>query len=334
MGSGKHVVTSNKEVIAKHGMDFLKIAREKNVNLYFEAAVGGGIPVVHALKNSLAANNISKVVGIMNGTTNFILSKMSQDGAEFETVLKEAQALGFAEADPSDDVDGYDVAYKLSILASIAFNTHFKYEDIYFEGIRKITARDIDVARKMGNVIKLIAYGKEHDNGVELRVHPVMISESHPLAGVNGCFNAVFIEGDSVGETMFYGQGAGELPTASAVVGDVLDIVMHWELPHSHPSIATNFSEKKALPICDTFSEFCLRIKVKDEPGVLGAVSGACGKSGVSIKSIEQQEPVAGHAELVIVTHRFAEKLLQAAVKDIDSLKSVVEVSSLIRVGL
>lgn len=332
--NGKHVVTSNKEVIAKHSEEFLAIARSKGVNLYYEASAGGGIPIIHALKNSLSANNIKKIFGILNGTTNYILTKMSSEGASFDTVLKEAQRLGYAEANPANDVEGTDVAYKLSILASIAFNSHFSYNQIHTEGIRQISAADIKAAREQGYVIKLVAIGKERADGqVELRVHPVMIEKTHPLANVNDSFNAVFVEGDYVGETMFYGRGAGELPTASAIVGDIMDIAMAREIPHSHPSISTNFSQKKVLPMSDTSSEFYLRLEVEDEVGVLATIAAICRDAHVSIKTVHQT-PEANVAEIVIITHSVRESSMQTALKKIEELDAVARVCTLIRVGL
>ena len=333
--NGKHVVTSNKEVIAKHGQEFIQLANENNVNVYYEAAVGGGIPIIQGIKNCLSANDTKEVFGIMNGTTNYILSKMYAEGADFDAVLKEAQDLGFAEADPTSDVDGYDVAYKLAILGSIAFNTHFKYEDIYFEGIRNISADDIKIAKSLGYVIKLVAIGVAHeDERVELRVHPAMIEENHPLANVNGSFNAVFVKGNYVDDTMFYGHGAGELPTASAVVGDIMDIAMQSELKSSHPSMNTNFTEKKVVPIGEVTSEYCFSLQVKDETGVLAAVTRACSDAGVSIESIQQKKPEDGLAELIIITHEVKESAMQEALETIKGNDSVVSLNSFIRVGL
>lgn len=333
--NGKHVVTANKEVIAKHGHAFLEIARQQGVNLYYEAAVAGGIPILHGLKNSLAANNITKIVGIMNGTTNYILTQMYQHGAEFSDVLAEAQKLGFAEADPTDDIDGFDVAYKLSILAGIAFNSAFSYEDIHFEGIRPITAREIEIARKLGYVIKLVAIGNEHPDGrVELRVHPVMMDEWHPLAGVNHAFNAVFVEGNYVGQTMFYGPGAGMCPTASAIVGDLMDIAMHRELKTSHPSANTNFTRKPVMPFGEIESQYYFRLTVADKPGVLAAIAHACGEFSVSIQSVEQKQPIDNAAELIIITHKVRESFLQQALAVIRELDAVESVHALIRVGL
>lgn len=334
LGNGKHVVTSNKEVIAKHGASFLKLARENGVNLYYEAAVGGGIPIIHGLKNCLSANNIQEIVGIMNGTTNFILTKMAQEGAEFEAVLKEAQAAGYAEADPTADVDGYDVAYKLAILGSIAFNTHFSYEDIYFEGIRNIAREDIKIAGEMGYVIKLVAIGVEREDGrVELRVHPTMIPVDHPLAGVNHTFNAVFVKGNYIDECMFYGHGAGMLPTASAVVADIMDIAMAADLEGSHPSITTDFRKREVVPIGEVESEYYLRLQVKDQLGVLGSIAKICAENQVSIKTV-QQHVRNGEAAIELITHRVRESAMQEAIARIRELDTILGVASLLRVGL
>ena len=334
--AGQHVVTSNKEVIAKHGREFLELARQHGVNVYYEAAAGGGIPIVHSLKNCLAANNIQRIYGIVNGTTNFILSKMHDEGADFSEVLREAQSMGFAEADPTADVDGYDVAYKLSILASISFNTHIRYEDIHFEGIRAVAAADIRAARQVGYVIKLLAIGIKHANGdIELRVHPTMIPAGHPLAGVKGSFNAIFVVGDYVDETMFYGRGAGQLPTASAIVGDIMDIAMAHELNRAHPSLFTDFGACRIRPMGEIRSEYYLRLTVKDEIGVLAAVSEVCRDTAVSIKSVQQRVlDDAGEAELLLITHEVRESDMQVAVGRFQALPSVCAVNTLIRVGV
>lgn len=331
----KHVVTSNKEIIAKHGPEFIETARKNGVNIYYEAAVAGGIPIIHALKNCLAANNIQKVFGIMNGTTNFILTHMTQNGAEFDDVLKEAQRLGYAEADPTNDVDGFDVAYKLSILASIAFNAPFSYQDIHFEGIRNITKSATSVATELGYVIKLLAIGIEHDHGeVELRVHPVMIDRDHPLAHVNGSFNAVFVKGNYVDETMFYGPGAGELPTASAVVGDIMDIAMNPDAKGSHPSIKTDFSQKRIRPMGEVESEYFIQMTVEDHAGVLAGVTRVLGDYEVSILSVDQKLKGSEKAEIDMVTHLVKEADMQAALLEIKALEAVISVDSIIRVGI
>jgi homoserine dehydrogenase len=330
---GKHVVTSNKEVIAKYGREFIALAAQNKVNILFEASAGGGIPIINVLTKALAGNNIRRIYGIVNGTTNYILTKMYRENAELAAALKEAQALGYAEADPTNDIDGYDVVYKLSILASLAFNSHFAYQDIYREGIREISAVDIALAREFGYVIKLLAIGIAHGaKNVELRVHPVMIPQRHPLATVNDAFNAVFVEGDCVGETMFYGRGAGELPTASAVIGDLVDLALH-DTGDTNPALHFNFTRKKIVPIGSITSEYFVRLKVKDEPGVLAAVSKICANNQVSIKAVQQKD-AAGTAHLVIITHLVQEAPLQKAIRQIGALKQVLEVSSVIRAGL
>lgn len=331
----KHVVTSNKEVLAKHGQEFIALAVQNKVNIMFEASAGGGIPIINALTKALAGNNIKRIFGIVSGTTNYILTKMSQEQAEFSDVLKEAQAFGYAEADPTNDVNGHDVVYKLSILAGLAFNSHFLPEDIYCEGIRKVSPVDIALAREFGYVIKLLAIGIAHnDQKIELRVHPVMVPEQHPLANVNDTFNAVFVEGDFVGETMFYGRGAGELPTASAVIGDLLDIALHYEIDGASPALSFNFTKKKIMPIGEIFSKYFIRLRVKDKTGVLAAVSKVCADNKVSIKTVKQKDASGVEAALVIITHTVKEAALQAAVKQMSALSQVLEVSSVIRVDL
>lgn len=333
--AGKHVVTSNKEVIAKHGREFLKLARQHKVNINFEASAGGGIPIINALNRALAGNNIKRIFGIVNGTTNYILTKMYQENAEFSTVLTEAQNLGYAEADPTNDVDGHDVAYKLSILAGLAFNAHFEYKDIYAEGIRNISAKDIAIAREFGYVIKLLAIGIAHDDKhVQLRVHPVMIKTDHPLAAVNDAFNAVFVEGDCVGETMFYGRGAGSLPTASAVVGDIIDIALTYDMRVTNPALNFDFAERKLIPIGEVSSKYFIRLTVQDKPGVLAKISAICGKYAVSLKSVQQKESTGVETELVMITHSVKEAAMQQTIKELNELDVVLAVNSLIRAGL
>ncbi|MDR2431189.1 MAG: homoserine dehydrogenase [Candidatus Margulisbacteria bacterium] len=331
----KYVVTSNKEIIAKYGLELRELAVRNKVNILFEASAGGGIPIINALAGALAGNNIRRIYGIVNGTTNYILTRMHEAGAGFAEALKEAQALGYAEADPTNDVDGCDVAYKLSILAGLAFDSHFNYEDIYREGIRRVSAVDIALAREFGYVLKLLAVGVAHGGDqVELRVHPVMVPQSHPLAAVNDAFNAVFVEGDCVGETMFYGRGAGELPTASAVVGDLIDIALHYGLDGVNPALHFQPARKKLVPVGETYSKYFIRLKVRDETGVLAAVSRVCSDHQVGIKTVQQKDASGIETELVIITHAVKEAALQAAVGQISALGQVVEVSSVIRAGL
>jgi homoserine dehydrogenase len=331
--NGKHVVTSNKEVIAKHGEEFLTLAKKNNVNIFYEAVVGGGVPIIHSLKKCLAANKILEFYGIVNGTTNYILSKMTKEGRDFADVLKEAQDLGYAEADPTADVDGYDAAYKLSILAFTAFHKFVSYKNIHFEGIRKITAKDIQMADNFGYEVKLLAIGRESGGQLELKVHPLMISKDHPLAAVQDSYNAIYVIGDSIGETMFYGRGAGELPTASAVVGDIVDIAMHFDIDSTEATL-TDYFKHKVKPIGESSSQFFLRLAVKDQPGVLARISSIFGKQKVSIKLVRQQDSQGKNAELVIVTHEVKEKLMQKALVQIAKLAAVKKVESVIRVGL
>jgi homoserine dehydrogenase len=367
--AGKHVVTANKELIAKQGPGLLALARRHNVTLHFEASSCGGIPVIHALGQSLAVNRFQKLLGIVNGTTNFILTKMHREGAEFAAVLAEAQRLGYAEADPSADVDGHDAAYKLSILAAMAFDSHFDYRQIHTEGIRNVSARDIAIAKEYGYVIKLLAIGVAHaDDRVELRVHPVMVQSSHPLAAVNDAFNAVFAHGNYVGDVMFYGRGAGQLPTASAIVGDIIDLAMHQSHGGSSPRMNFGLEQRAIVPMGEVKSPFYLRLDVIDRPGVLAAITKIFGDCGVSISAVTQeprplavgvsspsetitphpargasrplpasqgevssQEAVGEAVELVIFTHEVAESAFQQAVAGIGKLDVVVGVRSLIR---
>ncbi len=330
--AGKHVVTANKELLAKKGPELLALARQKNVTLHFEASACGGIPVIHALGQSLAVNRFERLYGIVNGTTNFILTKMHREGAEFDQVLREAQALGYAEADPTADVDGHDATYKLAILASLAFNTAVDYQEIHTEGIRGISARDIELAKEYGYVIKLLAIGIAHsEDSVELRVHPMMIRHDHPLAAVNDSFNGVFARGNHVGDVMFYGRGAGQMPTASAILGDIIDIAMH----HAQGGVSgrMNFGsrKKKVIPMGEVQSKFYLRLEVRDRPGVLASIARVFGECEVSIAGVKQKEATGKEAELVILTHEVRESAMQKAVAEVGKLDVVLGVRSMLR---
>jgi homoserine dehydrogenase len=332
LSAGKHVVTANKELIAKKGPELIALARQHGVTLHFEASSCGGIPVIHAFGQSLAANRFEKLLGIVNGTTNFILTKMHRDGAELGDVLAEAQRLGYAEADPTADVDGHDAAYKLSILAAMAFDSHFDYREIHTEGIRKISARDIAIAKSYGYVIKLLAIGAAHaDDRVELRVHPVMVPKDHPLAAVNDSFNAVFARGNYVGDVMFYGRGAGQLPTASAIVGDIIDLAMHQAGGGTSPRMSFGTQKKAVVPMGEVKTQFYLRLDVKDRPGVLAAIAKVFGDCGVSISAVAQEEAKSESVELVIFTHEVSEAAFQKAIGLIAKLDVVVGVRSMIR---
>lgn len=331
--AGKSVVTANKDLIAAHGKELFEAASRYGVDLYFEASVAGGIPIIRPLKECLAGNRIKQIMGIVNGTTNYILTKMTDQGSQFADVLKEAQDLGYAEADPTADVGGFDAARKIAILASIAFNTRVTDQDVYVEGITGITALDIAFAKEMGYVIKLLGITKEENNEVEVRVHPVMIPKNHPLAAVNDVYNAVFVEGDAVGKTMFFGRGAGELPTASAVVGDIVAIARNMRFECRGRLSCTCFNDKRIKPIGEVSSNFYLRLTVVDRPGVLANIASVLGNQNVSIATVIQKRTNAqGIAKLVLVTHRVKEKDLRDAMAIISGLSCVATVESIIRV--
>lgn len=333
LSSGKNVVTSNKEVIAKHGLHFTTLAEKNGCSILYEAAVGGGIPILHAVRNSLSANKIEKVFGIVNGTTNYILTKMTDSGADFAATLKEAQELGYAEADPKNDVEGYDVAYKLAILAGLAFRCHVDYRDIYREGITKVTPDDIAAAKHFNYSIKMTAIGMRRDGKLELRVHPVMIRNTHPLASVNDAFNAIYIRGGSVGDVMFYGQGAGEMPTASAVVGDIMNLAFRKQDGFFEDS-RYDLRPLPVMPIDECVTSFFIRYTVTDEPGVLAAVSTVFAKNKVSILSIQQVDAAGGQASITAITHPVEEKNMKDALAEMGKLACVKEICSVIRVGL
>lgn len=332
INSGKHVVTANKELVAKHGTELLDLAAENGVDLYFEASVGGGIPIIRSLKESLTANKIEEIMGIVNGTTNYILTKMTQEGVAFSDVLAEAQKRGYAEADPTADVEGYDAAYKLSILSAIAFSSRININDIYLEGISEVTQEDISYAQELGYVIKLLAIGKNVDGKIEARVHPTMIPNNHPLASVNDVFNAVFVKGDAVGELMYYGRGAGSMPTGSAIVSDVIDIARNIKHDANTRIACSCYQKKELKPMEEVSSKFYLRLGVIDKPGVLATVASILSENDVSIESVIQQGETQAVVPLVLVTHQVTEGDIQEALKEIKELKEVKEVSSLIRV--
>lgn len=329
---GKHIVTANKELLANHGKEILELAREKGVDVFFEASVGGGIPIIHPLKEGLIGNKILKVMGIVNGTTNYILTKMADTNSSYEVALKEAQERGYAERDPSADVEGCDAAAKIAILASIAFNSRVTAKDVFTEGITSVTPQDIMYARELGYVIKLIALAKEENGEIDVRVHPTMISSEHPLASVKGVNNAIFVEGDSVGEVMFYGPGAGSLPAASAVVGDILGIALNLCYGGSGKIGCTCFETKKIKPIGEITSSFYLLIDVVDKPGVLAKIAKAFGENNVSLASVIQKGPRGANAELMFITHQTKESNLRQALSTIKELEVVNRICNVIRV--
>ncbi|RKO66864.1 homoserine dehydrogenase [Desulfofundulus salinus] len=329
---GKSVVTANKDMIALHGKELFATAAASGAGLLFEGSVAGGIPIIRPLKQCLAANRIQEIMGIINGTTNYMLSKMTREGVDFDRALREAQAKGYAEADPTADVEGLDAARKLAILASIAFNSRITLNDVYVEGISKITARDIAYARELNYVIKLLAIAKETPEGIEVRVHPTMIPQNHPLASVNDVFNAIFVRGDAVGDTMFYGRGAGELPTGSAVAADIMDAARH--ILYKVPGFigCTCYDEKPIKPMAMTESKFYIRLMVADRPGVLASIAYAFGDKEVSLASVIQKHTDGDRAEIVMVTHRVREQNLQDALRLVGCLSSVDRIASCIRV--
>jgi len=329
--SGKSLVTANKDMIALHGKRLFEAADLSGRDLFFEASVAGGIPIIKPLKECLAANRITQLIGIINGTTNYMLSRMSKEGLGFQEALHEAQSLGYAEADPSSDVEGYDAARKLTILASIAFNTRLRLDQVYVEGITRVTAEDIAYAANLNYVVKLLAIARESSDGVEVRVHPALLPKNHPLASVNDVYNAIFVTGDAVGDVMFYGRGAGELPTASAVVADVMNASRN--LVRNVPGMisCTCFEEKPIKPMGFTIAKYYIRINVADKPGVLASIAFIFGKYEVSLASVIQQT-AGDFAQLVLVTHKVLEKNLQDALLEIKELPVVNEVSNVIRV--
>lgn len=329
---GKHVVTANKDLMAMHGHELLELAGEHHCDLLFEAAVAGGIPIIRPLKQCLAGNNITEIMGIINGTTNFILTKMKEDGMDFGEALQLATDLGYAEADPTADIEGYDAGRKLAIMASIAFHTSVTFDDVFTEGITKITAKDMRYAKEMGCSIKLLGIAKNTETGIEVKVHPTMIPENHPLAVVNDSFNAVFVHGDAVDDAMFYGRGAGALPTGSAVVGDIMDVARNM-LFHCNGRIGC--SCYKNLPIKqigDTTSRYYIRMRLEDRAGTLAAMAGVFAENDASIAILLQKETIENDAEIVVVTHEVAEKKFMDAIKKFSSMEMVKEISSIIRV--
>ena len=327
--SGKPVVTANKELVANVGQELFEADSAGGVDLFFEAAVGGGIPLIRVLRESLAGERITRVMGIVNGTTNFILTKMTEEGAEYADVLAEAQQLGFAEADPTADVEGSDAAAKAAILATIAFGAKVVGGDVYQEGISRISPSDIAAASHMGHVIKLLAVAECDSEEVAVRVHPTMVPEHHPLASVRDSFNAVFLEGSEVGDLMLYGRGAGGGPTASAILGDVISAARNLQQGVSND--VGILSELAIRPIDETASAFYLQLDVEDKPGVLAVVASVFGHHGVSIRSMEQRGQ-GTTAHLVFITHQAREADVQATLRDLRDLNEVKDIGALIRV--
>ena len=329
--NGKSVVTSNKELFCKHWHELEKEAKKMHAGLYFEASCVGGVPIIRTLIDSMQANKITELMGIINGTTNYILTRMEEGGLNFGSALKEAQVKGYAEANPTADVDGYDAAYKLSILSSLAFHTKVPLENVYREGISNISKMDIDFGKEMGYKLKLLGRGKNTDKGIEVRVHPTFIPEEHPLASVSDSFNAVHIVGDSVGDIMLYGRGAGALPTGSAIVSDVIFAAKHPENNYS-----TFKNEKTADPsvkfISDFTSSYYIRFSVQDKAGVLSKIAGIFAKYNVSIKDVVQKAEDGEQVPMIFVTHKTNEFSVRKALEKVEQMGDLAKCVALIRV--
>ncbi len=338
IANGKHIVTANKALMAVHGQEIIAAASKQGVSVMFEAAVGGGIPIISAIKENLCSNRFSSVLGILNGTCNFILTKMTEEGSDFAPVLKEAQDLGYAEADPTFDIEGVDTAHKIALLSALCFGTTIDFDQVYTEGISNITAVDIQFAAQMGYKIKLLAIGKNHGDQIEVRVHPTMIPGSYQLAEINGVFNAVRLMGDFVGPTMLFGSGAGMDATASAVMGDVMAIARDKISGATARVPIMGYTSKsiKPLPIkamSEVVSHYYLRFTTIDQPGVLAQIAGALGRHNISIQSMIQPEShTAESVSIVLMTHAAKEQDVAAAIKEIEQLDVVSQPTCLIRV--
>jgi len=330
IANGKHVVTANKALLAIHGNEIFKAAQDKGVMVAFEAAVAGGIPIIKALREGLSANRIQWIAGIINGTTNFILSEMRDKGLSFDTVLKEAQRLGYAEADPTFDIEGVDAAHKITILSALAFGIPMQFDKAHIEGISKLDATDIRYAEQMGYRIKLLGITKHTPEGVELRVHPTLIPTKRLIANVEGAMNAVLVQGDAVGSTLYYGKGAGAEPTASAVIADLVDVTrMHTADPeHRVPHLAFQPDQLSDLPILamdEVITSYYLRLRVQDKPGVLADITRILADEQISIDAVIQKEPGEGEdqADLIMLTHQTREKRINAAIAKVEALPIV-----------
>jgi len=338
IASGKHIVTANKALLAVHGGEIYAAAAERGVEVLFEAAVGGGIPVLSAIRGNMAANNFTTVLGILNGTCNYILTKMTQEGADFAQVLKKAQELGYAEADPTFDIEGIDTAHKLCILLSLCFGTRIEFREIFTEGISSISAVDINFAADFGYRIKLLAIGKMDGDRIEARVHPTMIPVDYPLADVHGAFNAIRLTGDFVGPVMLYGRGAGMDPTASAVVGDVLEIARNILAGIGRRTAPLGYLEGRVRalaikPMGEIVSKYYIRFSVVDEPGVLARIAGELGRNSISIESMHQTaRSTQASVPIVIITHEAREMDIRNALEEIDGFDIIKEKSNVIRI--
>lgn len=329
--AGKNVVTANKDLVAEYGKELLDAAEESKCDFLFEAAVAGGIPIIRPLKQCLAGNDISEVMGIVNGTTNYILTKMFEENVSFEEALAKATELGYAEADPTADVEGLDAGRKVAIMASIAFHSRVVFGDVYTEGITKITAEDILYAKEFDSVIKLLGVARNTEGGIEVGVYPMLLNKEHPLASVRDSFNAVFVHGDAVDDAMFYGRGAGELPTASAVMGDIIDVARDLQYGCTGRISCTCYKKLPIKDFDDIKNKFFIRMQVKNQPGVLACIAKVFGDHKVSIARVVQKRVHDDQAELVIVTEEVKEYHLKDSLKELKEKDSIREISSVIR---
>ena len=330
--AGKQVVSANKDLLAEHGQELLSLAENAGCDLQFEAAVAGAIPIIRPLKQSLSASMLTEIMGIVNGTTNYILTKMSEEGMGYEEALKKATELGYAEADPTADVEGYDAGRKIAIMASLAFNSEVVFSDVYTEGITKITADDVHYAKEFGYVIKLVGVARMCDGQIEVKVHPMLIPDSHPLATVRDSFNAVFVHGDACGDAMFMGRGAGKMPTASAVMGDVVIVMRNMVHDNCGWNGGVAYKKIPVKPIEETKTRYFLRLKVADKPGALANIAGVLGNNDVSIAQAVQKRSRDGVAELVVITDSVLERHFNDALMIVKGMSVLKEVSGLIRV--
>lgn len=330
--AGKQVVTANKDLLAEHGQEIMEAADRNHCDLQFEAAVGGAIPIIRPLKQSMAGNKITEVMGIVNGTTNYILTKMSEEGMNYKEALAQATELGYAEADPTADVEGYDAGRKIAIMASLAFNSRVTFSQVYTEGITKITADDIKYAKEFGYVIKILGLARNTEEGIEVKVHPMLIDENHPLASVKDSFNAVYVHGEAMDDAMFMGRGAGEMPTASAVMGDIIDVMRNIVHNCCGRVGCSCFKQIPVKRIDETSSKFFMRIQATDRPGVLANIASVLGNNDVSIAQVVQKRRKDGVAELVIITDEVEECYFNDALAIFDGMSVVKEISGIIRV--
>ncbi|MRG87868.1 homoserine dehydrogenase [Salinibacillus xinjiangensis] len=330
---GKHVVTANKDLMAVHGGELLEEAAKNGCDLFYEASVAGGIPILRALVEGFSSDRITKMMGIVNGTSNYILTKMSQEGGNYEDVLKEAQELGYAEADPTADMGGLDAARKMSILSTLGFHVGMNLDEVDCNGMENVTLEDIEYAEQLGYTIKLIGIAKQDDNLIEVSVEPTMLKHSHPLSSVHGVFNAVYVYGEAVGETMFYGPGAGELPTANAVVSDLVTVVKNMKLGVNGRGMVAPYKEKKLKKDEEIFSKYFMRLLVDDQSGVLAQITQKLAGYDVSIEQVIQRPHHLEHkAELIIVTHQSSKKGIQEVLSELEKLEHIEEIKSYYRV--